>query len=140
MATAKVDSRLPPGINPQEALRKIRAHLDANGFADIEMRILGEYPAAQTSVETGMVQAAIGVANKYATTVTVNPRVAGSAPFYQFTERLGIPMVPYGIGYGTGAHAPNETMLISPKEGSSVAGLADIEKSYVDFLYSLAKN
>jgi acetylornithine deacetylase/succinyl-diaminopimelate desuccinylase-like protein len=140
MATAKVDSRLPPGINPQEALRKIRAHLDANGFADIEMRILSEYPAAQTSVETGMVQAAIGVANKYATTVTVKPRIAGSAPFYQFTERLGIPMVPYGIGYGTGAHAPNEIMLISPKEGSSVAGLADIEKSYVDFLYSLAKD
>ena len=140
MATAKVDSRLPPGINPQEALAKIRAHLDANGFTDIEMRILSEYPAAQTSVESAMVQAAIGVANKYTTSVTVNPRVAGSAPFYQFTERLGIPMVPYGIGYGTGAHAPNEIMLISPKEGSGVAGLAEIEKSYVDFLYSLAKD
>jgi len=140
MATAKVDSRLPPGINPEEALAKIRAHLDSNGFTDIELRLLGGYPAAQTSVEAAMVQAAIGVANKYSTEVTVNPRVAGSAPFYQFTERLGIPMVPYGIGYGTGAHAPNEIMLIEPKDGSGVAGLADIEKSYVDFLYSLAKD
>ena len=138
MATAKMDSRLPPGIDPDEALAKIRAHLDANGFTDIEMRILSAYPAAQTSVDAAMVQAAIGVANKYAGKVAVNPRIAGSAPFYQFTERLGIPMVPYGIGYGTGAHAPNEFMLIDPKPGSDVAGLADIEKSYVDFLYSLA--
>ena len=87
-----------------------------------------------------MVQAAIGVANKYAGDVAVNPRIAGSAPFYQFTERLGIPMVPYGIGYGTGAHAPNEFMLIEPATGSNAAGLAEVEKSYVDFLYSLAED
>ncbi|MEX2126075.1 MAG: M20/M25/M40 family metallo-hydrolase [Woeseia sp.] len=137
-ATAKVDSRLPPGIDPQEALAKIRAHLDANGFDDIDMRVLSSYPAAQTSVDAAMVRAAISVGNKYATAVTVNPRIAGSAPFYQFTERLGIPMVPYGTGFGTGAHAPNEIMLIYPREGSDVAGLAEIEKSYVDFLYALA--
>jgi acetylornithine deacetylase/succinyl-diaminopimelate desuccinylase-like protein len=138
MATAKVDSRLPPGLDPEEALAKIRAHLDANGFADIEIRLLGGYPAAQTSVEAPMVQAAISVGNKYATDLIVNPRVAGSAPFYQFTERLGLPMVPYGIGFGTGAHAPDEIMLIEPKEGVAAAGLAEIEKSYVDFLYALA--
>jgi acetylornithine deacetylase/succinyl-diaminopimelate desuccinylase-like protein len=137
-ATAKVDSRLPPGIDPEEALAKIRAHLDANGFEDIDMRVLSSYPAAQTSVNADMVEAAISVGNKYAAAVTVNPRIAGSAPFYQFTERLGIPMVPYGIGYGTGAHAPNEIMLIYAHEGSEVAGLAEIEKSYVDFLYALA--
>lgn len=138
MATAKMDSRLPPGIDPEEALQKIRDHLDANGFADIEMRRMSAYPAAQTSVNTPLVQAALSVGNKYTERVSVNPRIAGSAPFYQFTERLGIPMVPYGIGYGTGAHAPNEFMLIKPKPGSRVAGLADIEKSYVDFLYALA--
>jgi acetylornithine deacetylase/succinyl-diaminopimelate desuccinylase-like protein len=138
VATAKVDSRLPPGIDPDEALAKIRAHLDANGFDDIEMRVLSSYPAAQTSVNAGMVRAAISVGNKYVEDVTVSPRIAGSAPFYQFTERLGIPMVPYGIGFGTGAHAPNEIMLIYPREGSKVAGLAEIEKSYVDFLYALA--
>lgn len=140
VATAKVDSRLPPGIDPEEALGRIRAHLDRNGFDDIEMRVLSKYPAAQTSVNAEMVRAAISVGNKYAASVTVSPRIAGSAPFYQFTERLGIPMVPYGIGFGTGAHAPNEIMLIHPREGSPVAGLAEIEKSYVDFLYALAED
>lgn len=140
VATAKIDSRLPPGINPQEALAKIRDHLDAKGFTDITIRVLSDYPASQTSVNAEMVQAAISVAKKYTSTVALNPRIAGSAPFYQFTERLGIPMVPFGIGYGTGAHAPNEIMLITPKKGSKIAGLAEIEKSYVDFLYALAKS
>ena len=43
------------------------------------------------------------------------------------------------MGFGTGAHAPNEIMLIEPKDGVPVAGLADIEKAYVDFVYSLAR-
>jgi hypothetical protein len=63
----------------------------------------------------------------------------GSAPFYQFTERLGLPLVPTRMGFGTGAHAPNEIMLIEPAEDVPVAGLAEIEKAYADFIYSLAE-
>ena len=137
-ASAKVDSRLPPGLDPDEALDKIRGHLDANGFADIELRKLSAYPAAQTSVEAPAVQAAISVFSKYASEITVQPRVAGSAPFYQFTDRLGLPLVPTGMGFGTGAHAPNEIMLIEPGPGTNAVGLADIEKAYVDFVYALA--
>ena len=33
-ATAKMDSRLPIGIDPSQALAKIRTHLDAQGFED----------------------------------------------------------------------------------------------------------
>jgi acetylornithine deacetylase/succinyl-diaminopimelate desuccinylase-like protein len=138
MATAKVDSRLPPGLDPDAALGKIRAFLDANGFSDIELRKLGGYPAAQTSVEAPAVRAALSVFFKYADDVSVKPRIAGSAPFYQFTERLGLPLVPTGMGFGTGAHAPNEIMLIDPADGVPVAGLTDIEKAYADFIYALA--
>ncbi len=138
-AAAKVDSRLPPDLDPDEALAKIRAHLDANGFAGIEIRKLGGYPASQTSVEFPAVRAAISVFLKYTSDVSVQPRVAGSAPFYQFTERLGLPMVPTGLGFGTGAHAPNEIMLIEPADGITVAGLAEVEKAYVDFVYALSE-
>ena len=137
-ATAKVDSRLPPDIDPDEALAKIRTHLDNSGFADIEIRKLGGYPASQTSVEAPAVQAALSVFKKYADDLAVQPRVAGSAPFYQFTDRLGLPLVPAGLGFGTGAHAPNEIMLVEPGPGTAAAGLADVEKAYVDFVYSLA--
>ena len=137
-ATAKVDSRLPPGIDPDEAMAKIRAHLDNGGFADIEIRQLGGYPAAQTSIEAPPVRAAMSVFKKYASDIAVQPRVAGSAPFYQFTDRLNLPLVPAGLGFGTGAHAPNEIMLIEPGPDTGAVGLADIEKAYVDFVYSLA--
>ena len=137
-ATAKMDSRLPVGIDPDEHLEKIRAYLDANGYEDIELRKLSSYPAAQTSIETPLVQAAIGVTRKYGYTPSVNPRIPGSAPFYQFTERLKLPMMPWGMGFGNGAHAPNEVMLIEPAEGTGAAGLADVEKAYVDFIFALA--
>ncbi|MDH3612456.1 MAG: M20/M25/M40 family metallo-hydrolase [Gammaproteobacteria bacterium] len=137
-ATAKVDSRLPPDIDPDEAIARIRAHLDNSGFEDIEIRQLGGYPASQTSVDAPPVQAALSVFKKYADDLAVQPRVAGSAPFYQFTDRLGLPLVPAGLGFGTGAHAPNEVMLIKPAEGTAAAGLADIEKAYVDFIYALS--
>ena len=47
-------------------------------------------------------------------------------------------MVMGGLGYGSGAHAPNEFMVVEPKPGSRIAGLADVEKFYVDFLYAFA--
>ncbi len=137
-ATAKVDSRLPPGLDPDEALTKIRGFLDEKGYSDIEIRKLSSYPASQTSVDAPAVQAAISVFRKYASDITVQPRIAGSAPFYQFTERLGLPLVPTGMGFGTGAHAPNEIMLIEPADGVAAAGLADIEKAYVDLVFALA--
>lgn len=138
-ATAKVDSRLPMGVDPEWALSAIRRHLDDGGFGDVTMRRLSAYPAAQSSVEAPLVQAALGVFNRYGATLSVQPRLAGSAPFYQFSDRLGLPMVLGGLGLGTGAHAPNEFMLIHPAEGVKAAGLADIEKAYVDIVYALAQ-
>ena len=136
--TAKVDSRLPPDLHPDSALAMFRRHLDAGGFTDIAIRRLAGYPAAQTSVETPLVQAAISVFRKYGVTPTVSPRLAGSAPFYQFTDRLGLPLVFSGLGHGSGAHAPNEYMLIRPRAGSPIAGLAELEKAYVDLLFALS--
>jgi len=69
----------------------------------------------------------------------VAPRLAGSAPYYVFTDRLGLPLVAGGLGHGSGAHAPNEYMAIAPKAGSPIAGLAEIEKFYVDLLFALAE-
>ena len=138
VATAKLDSRLGPNQTPDEALRLIRAHLDAKGFTDVEIRKLSGYPPAQTSASTPLVRAAISAYNKYGLTTSVSPRLAGSAPYYIFTDRLKLPLVAGGIGHGSGAHAPNEYMVVEPRAGSRVAGLADIEKFYVDLLYALA--
>jgi len=138
-ATAKIDSRLVPNQDPDEALALIRRHLDEKGFDDVALRKLSGYPPAQTSVHAPLVRAAIGVYTKYGKTPSVSPRIGGSAPYYVFTDRLGLPLVAGGLGYGTGAHAPDEFMVIEPTEGSGVADLATIEKFYVDLLYALAE-
>lgn len=137
-ALAKVDSRLPYGMDPDKQLDLIRDHLQREGFGDLDIRVHSSYPAAQSSIDTAIVQSALSVFARYSTVKGVAPRLAGSAPFYQFTERLGLPMVFGGVGHGSGAHAPNEYMVIHPPEGSPVAGLAEIEKSYVDLLFSFA--
>ena len=138
VATAKLDSRLVPDQHPDSALALIRRHLDARGFDDIVLRKLSGYPAAQTSVSAPLIQAAIGVYNKFGQPLSVSPRLAGSAPYYLFTE-LGLPMVPAGIGHGSGAHAPNEYLIVEPRPGSPLAGLAEMERFYVDLLYALAE-
>ncbi|HZQ35508.1 MAG TPA: peptidase M20, partial [Dehalococcoidia bacterium] len=138
VATAKVDSRLVPNQQPEEALRLVREHLDRNGFSDIAIRELSGYPPAQSSVTSSLVQAAIGVYTKYGRTPLVQPRLAGSAPYYVFTDTLGLPTVMGGLGHGSGAHAPNEYLVIDPQPGSTIAGLAEMEMAYADLLYALA--
>jgi acetylornithine deacetylase/succinyl-diaminopimelate desuccinylase-like protein len=137
-ATAKLDSRLVPNQTPDEALRLIRAHLDAGGFDDVVIRKLAGYPPAQSSIETPLAHAVVGAYLKHGFRPSIAPRIAGSAPYYLFTDRLGLPMISGGLGFGTGAHAPNEIMLIEPAAGSRIAGLAQIEKFYVDMLFALA--
>jgi acetylornithine deacetylase/succinyl-diaminopimelate desuccinylase-like protein len=137
-AVAKVDSRLVPNQTPDEAMALIRKHLDGQGFEDIEIRRLSGYPPAQTSVEAPLVRAAISAYNKYGRTPVVAPRIAGSAPYYIFTDYLKLPLVAGGLGHGSGAHGPNEYMIIEPAPDSRIAGLAEIEKFYVDLLYALA--
>lgn len=138
MATAKIDSRLPPGLEPDAAYSMIRARLDEQGFKELTIRPMSGYPAASTEVDAPLVQAAIGVLNKYGATPRVAPWLGGSAPFYQFTRTLGLPFVFGGLGHGAGAHAPDEYMLIAPKPGVKAAGLAEVEKSYVDLLFAFA--
>jgi acetylornithine deacetylase/succinyl-diaminopimelate desuccinylase-like protein len=139
VATAKMDSRLPPGLEPDHAIALIRAHLDDQGYDDIEIRVMSGYPAANSPVDAEIVRTSIAVLNKYGARPTVSPWLAGSAPFYQFTRVLGLPFVFGGLGHGSGAHAPDERMLIHPAEGTGAAGLADVEKSYVDILFGLGR-
>lgn len=138
VATARLDVRLVPDQTPDGQLQRIRQHLDARGFTDVTLRKLSGYPPAQTSVEAPLVQTAIGVYRKHGLTPAVAPRLAGSAPYYVFTDRLKLPLVAGGIGHGSGAHAPDEYLVIDPKPGSSIASLAGIEKFYVDLVHALA--
>ena len=54
-------------------------------------------------METPIVKAPISVFNEHGATPAVSPRLAGSAPYYIFTERLKLPMVMGGLGTSSSA-------------------------------------
>jgi hypothetical protein len=66
------------------------------------------------------------------------PRSAGSWPGYIFTsEPLNLPAGHFGLGHGTGAHAPNEYYLID-STNPKVSGIDGAVASFVEYLYALA--
>lgn len=113
-ASAKVDFRLVPDQSPEEIVAKLRAHLDAQGFADVKVKLLGGGRPAKVAPDHPFVK----LANETAVAVygkepLVEPMVGGSGPNYPFIHVLGLPVVSAGIGYpGSQVHAPNENMRL----------------------------
>src|SRR5260221_13819734 len=66
------------------------------------------------------------------------PRNAGSWPGYVFTgDPLRLPAGHFGLGHGSGAHAPDEYYVIE-SANPKVQGLDGATRSYVEYLYELA--
>ncbi|MFM8875524.1 MAG: M20/M25/M40 family metallo-hydrolase [Anaerolineae bacterium] len=113
-ASAKVDFRLVPNQMPKDILKKLRAHLDAEGFRDVEIKFLGGEPAARTDPDHPFVKLVSETAEEvYDAKMDIVPMIGGSGPNYPFVHELGLPVVCMGIGYpNTKAHAPNENFRI----------------------------
>jgi acetylornithine deacetylase/succinyl-diaminopimelate desuccinylase-like protein len=56
-ARAKIDFRMVPDQDPNEIVKSLRAHLDANGFSDIAIVELGHERAARTDPDAPVVRA-----------------------------------------------------------------------------------
>ena len=113
-ASAKVDFRLVPDQTPKEVLRKLRAHLDAEGFADVRIQFLGGEPAGRTDPDHPFVKLVVEAAEPvYGTKMAMVPMIGGSGPNHPFIHELCLPVVTAGAGYpGTQAHAPNENLRL----------------------------
>ena len=67
------------------------------------------------------------------------PRSAGSYPGFVFTDPpLSLASAHYGMGYGTGAHAPDEYFLIE-SANKNLDGFDGAALSYAEYFYELAK-
>jgi acetylornithine deacetylase/succinyl-diaminopimelate desuccinylase-like protein len=115
VASAKVDFRLVPDLTPELVRELLRKHLDARGFADIEIiPHHGERPS-RWPADTDVAKAAVA-ANRatYGTEPVVYPLMAGSGPMAQVCDQLSIPAVGFGSGNaGSANHAPNENIAIA---------------------------
>ena len=113
-ARAKVDFRLVPNQTPMEVLNQLRAHLDAQGFEDIEIVDLGGNPPAKTDPDHPAVQMAVEAARDvYEKHTRIVPMVGGSGPNFMFMKYLGMPIITSGAGDpDSRAHAPNESISL----------------------------
>jgi acetylornithine deacetylase/succinyl-diaminopimelate desuccinylase-like protein len=114
-ARVKIDFRLVPDQIPEEIVAALRAHLDANGFSDIEILEFGHERPARGPVDSGVVRAmAAAIESTYGQSPVIYPTMAGTGPMYPVCEELGTPVTSgCGTGYqGTQVHAPNENIRI----------------------------
>jgi acetylornithine deacetylase/succinyl-diaminopimelate desuccinylase-like protein len=113
-ASAKVDFRLVPDQTPEQVLEQLRAYLDAQGFADVQVAFLGGEAPARTDPDDPFVQLVVNAADGiYDRPMQLVPMVGGSGPNHAFVEHLGLPIVTAGVGYpGAQAHAPNENIRL----------------------------
>jgi len=137
-AVAKIDMRLVPDMTAEGTLALLKEHLAKHGFGDIEVNMSGGYDPNQTSPDTKLIQAQMATYKKLGQDPLLWPRSAGSWPGYIFTNApLNLPAGHFGLGHGTGAHAPNEYYLID-STNPKVSGLDGAVGSFVEYLYALA--
>lgn len=112
---AKLDMRLVPNQDPDDIVKKLRKHLDARGFDDIEISTFSmEHPVrspADSSIAQATVQAATNI---FDTPAALSPMMIGTGPMYPIASILGIPTVsPAGVCRpDSNIHAPNENCRV----------------------------
>ena len=137
-AVAKLDLRLVPNQTRAEAEKKLRAHLNKHGFGDVEMNVSGGYDPTETDENSRLIRAELATYKRLGVQANINARLAGSWPGATFTAPpVSIPAGHFGIGHGSGAHAPDEYYLID-STNPKVAGIVDAAIGYAEFLYTLA--
>jgi acetylornithine deacetylase/succinyl-diaminopimelate desuccinylase-like protein len=130
--------RLVPDMTAAESLAALKAHLAKKGFADIEVNMSGGYDPTSTPADAALIRAATTVYKHHGIDPVMMPRLAGSWPGYVFTgDPLHLPAGHFGLGHGSGAHAPDEYYVIE-SANPKVQGLDGATRSYVEYLYELA--
>jgi acetylornithine deacetylase/succinyl-diaminopimelate desuccinylase-like protein len=113
-ASAKVDFRLVPDQRPDEIVKLLRDHLDAEGFSDVQIDYLGGENPARTDPDDPFIKLVVETSKDvYGVPMEIVPMVGGSGPSYPFIHDLKLPVATAGLGYpDTRTHAPNENIRI----------------------------
>jgi len=137
-AVAKIDMRLVPDMKIVDAVAALKAHLAKRGFGDIEVNVTGGYDPTSTPASAPLIQSQIAVLERAGIDPVLWPRNAGSYPGYTFTDApLKLAAGHFGLGHGSGAHAPDEYFVIE-SSNPNVRGWDGAVRSFVEYLYELA--
>ena len=109
-ARAKLDMRLPPLIDPEKAVQRLRDHLHKHGFCDIEVHVMGGTPEPpyKISVKEDISQAIIAAAE---TVFGAPPVVNGVSAEGTILKHVWMPTVLTGFAQpDCNLHAPDESI------------------------------
>ncbi len=138
-AIAKIDMRLVPDMKMNDAVAALKAHLAKHGFGDIEVNVTGGYDPTGTASTAPLIQSQVAVLKRAGIDPVLWPRNAGSYPGYVFTNApLSLSAGHFGLGHGSGAHAPDEYYVIESST-PNVQGFDGAVMSFVEYLYELGR-
>jgi len=121
VASAWMDFRLVPDQEPEEILELLRAHLEREGFEDVEVTPLVLAKPATTSLDDPFVRRVVAVAEAVTgERASIAPLTAGTLPLVAtMRDRLGLPGLSAPdnpVYWGSKAHAPNEHIRLEDVE------------------------
>jgi acetylornithine deacetylase/succinyl-diaminopimelate desuccinylase-like protein len=128
-----------PGMKFDDAVAALKAHLANRGYGDIEVNVTGGYNPTETRADTKLVQAHLAVLRARGIDPLLWPRNAGSYPGFVFTDPLlSLPSGHFGLGHGSGGHAPDEYCVIDSTH-KNIEGIDGAAMSFVEYLVELGK-
>jgi acetylornithine deacetylase/succinyl-diaminopimelate desuccinylase-like protein len=138
VATARLDGRLAATAPPAALLDALRAHLDARGFEDVEIRVLSAYPGSRTPATAPLVQSFLSAVGRAGGNAVIWPGQSYGGPWSIFARDFGAPVVfATGIGHGGGIGLPDEYVVIDG--GGRLPGFREMARFGADLLLDLAR-
>lgn len=114
-ASAKMEVRLVPGLEPHDVLDKIRKQLDKNGYDKVELTYtLGEMSYRSDMSAPSILNVIELAKDFYPEGVSVLPTSAGTGPMHTVFEALEVPMAAFGLGNANSRdHGGDENVKIA---------------------------
>jgi acetylornithine deacetylase/succinyl-diaminopimelate desuccinylase-like protein len=117
-AMAKMDFRLVPDQDPNDILEKLKAHLKAQGFEEVQVKKLSEAEPVVTPIDGEFVERIKRICQDFTNQEPeITALVGGTLPLLGSMRRnvgvLGISTSGNPSYYGSGAHAPNEHIRLN---------------------------
>ncbi len=137
-ASARFDIRVPRGYRADRTVRLIRDHLDAHGYGDVELQVMGAFEPSTADRDSEPVRCLERAFKEMDVPLVMAPCSGGGGPWSMCNTELGMPVIrSVGVGGGGGTGGADEYMVIDGTE--TVGGLVECELSHVHMLKSYAR-
>ena len=137
-ASARLDIRLPRGYKVESVIQRVRDHLDAGGYEDLDLRVMGAYDPSNTDPESDLVLAIRSAFQEMDVPLVMVPSSGGGGPWSLYVTDLGLPTIrSVGLGSGGVTGGANEYLVIDGTD--TVGGLVECELSHISMLKAYAQ-